>query len=159
MAHVFLGLGSNIGDRGKNIQEALVSLEKWGIKILRSSSLYETEPVGFKDQPWFLNMVLLAETNMKSEELPKIFATIEQALGRERTIRNGPRTIDVDFLFYDDTVLQIPGLILPHPRLQERKFVLLPLNEIAPNHIHPVFKKTVKQLLKECTDKSIVKPL
>lgn len=168
----FIGLGSNLGDRGKNIQEALVLLERWGIKILRSSSLYETEPVGYKDQPWFYNMAALAEIvpqkgnekqDFSPQHLVKIFRNIEQALGRERsseeTIKNGPRTIDLDLLFYDDVVLGIPGLIVPHPRLHERKFVLLPLNEIAPDFIHPVLKKAIKELLNDCKDESIVRPL
>ncbi len=169
MAKVFLSLGSNMGDRGYNLQQALLGLERWGAKVVRVSSIYETEPVGLKEQPMFYNMVAQVETELSPVDLWKAIFAIEQSLKRERTVQWGPRTIDIDILFYDDQVLQIEDeetsddirtiLIIPHVRLQERRFVLVPLAEIAPQLVHPVFKKTVDELLKECDDPAIVKPL
>ncbi len=159
MAKVYLGLGSNEGEKGQNIQKALISLERWGLKILRSSKLYETEPIGVKDQPWFYNMVSLAETVLAPEEVLKAIYSIELSLKRERKVKWGPRTIDIDILFYDDDVVSMEGLKIPHPAIAERNFVLVPMNEIAPEFVHPVSKKSINQLLKECTDKAIVRPL
>jgi 2-amino-4-hydroxy-6-hydroxymethyldihydropteridine diphosphokinase len=165
MAIVYLGLGSNLGDRGANLQKALMELEKWEVKIVRASSLYETEPVDFHDQPWFLNMVVLAETKLDVEELLEAIHLIEKILLREQVVRFGPRTIDIDILFYleqgmnESVVVDIPDLQIPHPRLHERQFVLKPMVEIAPDFTHPVLKKTVSDLLKECKDKSIVRLL
>ena len=159
MAKLYLGLGSNLGDKGANIQKALVSLERWGIKILRSSKIYETEPVGFKEQPWFYNLAACAETKMVPEEVLKAISAIEQALGRQREQPGGPRKIDIDILFYDDLVIDMEGLKIPHPRMQERNFVLVPMEEIAAELIHPVLRKKVADLLKECSDTAIVRPI
>jgi len=156
MAKVFLSIGSNIGDRGKHLQNALVSFEQWGIKVIRSSSIYETEPVGNKNQPMFLNMVVQVETDKSAGDLLTVLMSIERSEGRERRERLGPRTLDLDILFYDDQVMDVTGLVIPHPRIAERLFVLVPLAEIAPDLLHPVLKKPVKELLKECLDKSIV---
>ena len=159
MAITFLSLGSNLGNRGKNLQKALVELEMWGIKTILSSSIYETEPIGFKDQPWFYNMVIKAETKFSAEEVLKVISAIEKSLGRERNIRFGPRPIDIDILFYENLILHEEGLAIPHPRLQERLFVLMPLNEIEPHVLHPLLKKQIFELLKECRDTAIVKRL
>lgn len=159
MAKVYLGLGSNLGDKGSNIQKALVSLERWGIRILRASGIYETEPVGFAGQPWFYNMAVCAETDLSPEEVLKAISAIEPAIGREKTHRNGPRKIDIDILFYDDRVVEMEGLTIPHPRVHERNFALVPMNEIAAELVHPDFKKTIRELLKESADKAIVRPL
>lgn len=159
MSKVYLSLGSNLGDKGGNIQKALVSLERWGIKILRSSKIYETEPVGFKDQPWFYNVAVYVDTTLTPEETLKAVSAIEQSLGRQRGKLNGPRKIDIDILLYDDVVLDTEGLIIPHPRAHERNFVLVPMSEIAEEVVHPVLKKTVGEILKECSDRAIVRPI
>ena len=153
---VFLGLGSNLGDRGANVQQALTDLERWGVKVILSSSLYETEPVGNIDQPRFLNMTVKASTDRSPEDLLTVVLSIERSLGRVRRGKWGPRTIDVDILFYGDRVVGESGLVIPHPRLHDRRFVLEPMNEIAPDFVHPVLKKSIKELLNACPDKSIV---
>jgi len=141
----YIGIGSNLGNRGKNMEEAITLLkEKCG--ILKSSSIYETEPVGFKDQYWFFNCVVKVDTNLKPIELLDFLQSIEKRLKRVKTIKNGPRTIDLDILFYGDEIINNGRLIVPHPRLHERLFVLIPLKEIAPDLMHPVLKKTILQL-------------
>lgn len=114
--------------------------------MLKVSSLYETEPVDYKDQPWFLNLVCSVETDLPPQALLKLAKTIEKNLGRKLTRRFGPRLIDIDILFYDDLVLDSPDLIIPHPRLAERAFVLVPLKEIAPNLVHPLLEATIEEL-------------
>lgn len=126
---------------------------------MRSSRIYETEPVGLKEQPWFYNIAVCAETKLVPEEVLKAVTAIEQAMGRQDVQRNGPRKIDIDILFYGDKEINMEGLRIPHPRASERNFVLMPMEEIAPDLIHPVLKKTVRELLKECGDKAIVRPL
>lgn len=156
MAKVYFGLGSNLGDRGKNIQDALVFLERWGVKIVRSSSIYESEPFGVKDQDWFFNIVAEGETELSPEDVLSAIRAIEKALKREKVIKWGPRTIDIDILYYDDQVIDEPELKIPHPGIPDRRFVLLPMDEIAPDYSHPVQNKTTSQLLKDCPDTSIV---
>ena len=153
---VFLGLGSNIGDREGNINEAL---RLSGLKVVHRSSLYETEPVGYLNQPWFLNCVVEVDTDLRPHELLRLCQSVEKALLRKREIPKGPRTIDLDLLFYRDLIQQDPVLTLPHPAIQDRKFVLEPLNEIAQDFIHPVLKKSITQLLLECLDESEVRRL
>jgi 2-amino-4-hydroxy-6-hydroxymethyldihydropteridine diphosphokinase len=153
---IFLGLGSNLGDRAKNLQEAQKLLD---LEILRRSSIYETEPVGYLDQPWFYNAVVLIDTNLTAEGLLARCKEVEQALHRQRGIPTGPRTIDLDLLFYHQAILNTPDLAVPHPAIPQRRFVLEPLNEIAPSFMHPLLKQTVAELLRICPDQSIVRKL
>jgi 2-amino-4-hydroxy-6-hydroxymethyldihydropteridine diphosphokinase len=142
----YLALGTNLGDRLQNLRAALAAMPP-EIRVLDESSVYETEPWGYTDQPPFLNMVVCAETELTPRELLIRLKGIESALGRVTTFRNGPRMIDLDILFYADLRLQTEGLVIPHPRLQERAFVLVPLAEIAPSLIHPVLGLSVAHLL------------
>jgi len=177
ISKVYLGIGSNLGQRGENIQNAMLNLERWGVKILRASGIYETEPVGMKNAGWFYNMVVCAETVFLPEELLKAISAIEMAMGRAKKFMKGDgrfflsrveewgsraydsRLIDIDILFYGDLTVEMAGLTIPHPRIAERRFVLVPLAEIAPELTHPILKKTVAELLKGCKDKAIVRPL
>jgi dihydroneopterin aldolase / 2-amino-4-hydroxy-6-hydroxymethyldihydropteridine diphosphokinase len=146
MVDVFLGLGSNVGDREGNIRKAL-ELVDWECVVVRRSPLYRTEPVGYEDQEWFLNCVAEAETGLQPKELIDFLTSVEDRLKRVRTVKNGPRTIDLDILFYDDRIVDRGDLVIPHPRLHERLFVLKPMSDLDPNFVHPVLKKTVKQLM------------
>ena len=134
MTTAFLGLGSNLGDRVSNIREAIDRLGRSGeIRVLRISSLYETAPVGFAEQPDFINAVAEIETSVQPLDLLHAILDIEKEMGRVRNIRWGPRVIDIDLLIYDEISIDLPELVLPHPRMGERAFVLAPLAEIAPN--------------------------
>jgi 2-amino-4-hydroxy-6-hydroxymethyldihydropteridine diphosphokinase len=146
MPTIYLGLGSNLGDREANLRRALDLLGE-RVQVKRTSSIYETEPVGFKDQPQFLNLVCCGTTELSPRDLLAFVKSIEAVMGRLPTVRFGPRLIDIDILFYDDLVLDEADLVIPHPRLHERAFVLVPLSEIAPDLVHPVLKKTVRDLL------------
>lgn len=201
---VYIGLGSNIGDREANLHEAIARIESLGLKVANRSSIYETEPVGYQDQPWFLNQVLEARptpglTLSRNAELtavltkglaetPEMFApfwtrellltllNVEREMGRERLLTNGPRVIDVDLLLCRDFKVEgffaytigtnearavlldgAPNLTLPHPRMHLRRFVLVPLCEIAPKLVHPVLNKTCSELLAELDDPSVVR--
>lgn len=135
---VYLSLGSNIGDREAFLAAARRELSAHlGVKLLCSSSLYETEPVGYRDQGWFLNQVVEVETALRPGQLLSFIHEIENKLGRKRLIRWGPRVIDLDILLYDSLVMETADLIIPHPRIYERSFVLVPLQEIAPDLVHP----------------------
>ena len=147
MAKVYIGIGSNLGNREENIRKAISILSR-KCEVIEISSLYETEPIGFKEQSWFLNGVLCIDTTHKPIELLEILQNFEKGLGRIRRIKDGPRIIDLDILFYKDMIIDNRNLIIPHPRLHERRFVLIPLNEIASDLIHPIMEKSVKDLLR-----------
>jgi 2-amino-4-hydroxy-6-hydroxymethyldihydropteridine diphosphokinase len=143
---IYLALGSNLGDRSDNLQAAIAALPP-AVRVLELSPVYETPPWGLTDQPAFLNMALKGETTLAPVELINYLKLLETKLGRQPAVRWGPRRIDMDILFYADLVLETPELILPHPRLHERAFVLVPLADLAPDLVHPVFGKPVRDLL------------
>ena len=142
---VYLALGSNLDDRLANLKQAIASLTPQ-MEVKAKSQVYETPPWGYEDQPKFLNQVVKAKTYLDPEPLMKHLKRLEVALGRKESFPNGPRLIDIDILFYDDLVLNTPALVIPHPRLHERGFVLLPLMEIEPDLVHPVTKKSVREM-------------
>lgn len=161
MSKVFIGLGGNIG----NVQETFVKViaiveEKIG-SVINQSSLYKTAPWGFKDQNDFLNKVICVNTNLSPADVLKNLLTIELMMGRNRNAnnKNAPRTIDLDILFYDDKIIADDNLVVPHPRLHLRNFVLGPLAEIEPNYIHPVILKKIKEIAAESSDTSVVKKI
>jgi len=143
---IYIALGTNLGNRLANLRAAIQSMPP-EVKVLAESHVYETPPWGYEDQPAFLNMVVKAKTELLPEALLKYLKQLEVELGREQNFRWGPRLIDLDILFYDDLVLASPPLVIPHPRLHERAFVLVPLADVAPDLIHPVLKQSVRDLL------------
>ncbi len=148
MPIAYIGLGSNMGDKVANLKKSVEVLGQVpGNKVLAVSSFYETEPVGKVDQDWFINAAVKIETGLTPRELLDILLKIEKELGRVRDARWGPRIIDLDILLYDDLVMDEEGLVIPHPYLHERRFVLVPLAEIAPGLIHPRLKKSMSELL------------
>lgn len=153
---MFLSLGSNLGDREGNLRAALRLLEKQGVHVVRRSSWYETDPVGYTDQPSFLNVVVEVRTSLDPHELLRCAQRVEAALGRVRTVRWGPRTVDVDVLLYGGRVVNTPDLVLPHPRMRERAFVLVPLFEVAPELVLPD-GTPVAALLPSVADQRVVR--
>jgi 2-amino-4-hydroxy-6-hydroxymethyldihydropteridine diphosphokinase len=156
MKTIYLSLGSNIGNRKRNLRRALAELEKQDIKEIKVSSLYETEPVG-PEQRNFYNIAGKFKTSLQPGELLKVLKEIEEKLGREKTFRWGPRVIDIDILFYGKQVIKTKNLIIPHKEIINRAFVLVPMAEISANYIHPVYKKAIKTLNKSLQNKFYIK--
>jgi 2-amino-4-hydroxy-6-hydroxymethyldihydropteridine diphosphokinase len=154
---VYIALGSNVGDRAAMLERAMAAMNSVGIRVLRQSSFYVTEPVDAPSQAWFLNAVVESETSLLPVQLLHALLRIEQELGRRRITPHGPRTIDLDILFYGSSVIRSRELEVPHPRLPERRFVLVPLVQIAPEFRHPALHKSVTQLLADTPDRSEVR--
>jgi 2-amino-4-hydroxy-6-hydroxymethyldihydropteridine diphosphokinase len=154
---VYISLGSNLGDRAAMLARAITAMNSAGIRVARQSSFYITEPIGTPGQAWFLNAVAEAETSLPPLQLLHALLKIEWELGRRRITPHGPRTIDLDLLFYGSSVIRSKELEVPHPRLAQRRFVLVPLARIAPEFRHPTLHKSVTQLLAETPDRSEVR--
>jgi 2-amino-4-hydroxy-6-hydroxymethyldihydropteridine diphosphokinase len=159
MTRVYLSLGSNVGDRDSNLSAAIAALPPAGIQVKRVSSIYETEPVDFLDQPWFLNCVVEAETDLQPHALLHSLRAIETQLGNKKEFAKGPRKLDLDILLYNSQTIAAPDLQIPHPRMLQRRFVLTPLAEIAPHLKHPSWPATAATLLDRLTDPSQVRRL
>jgi len=144
---VYLSLGSNVGKLEENLQRALTLLENKKIHVVDRSSVYETEPQDVTDQPWFLNMAVACETRCFPLQLLTAVRNIERQMGRRRSIRRGPRVIDIDILLFGNAVIDTPQLTVPHPRMLERRFVIEPLLEIAPDLVHPVTRRPLRDYL------------
>jgi 2-amino-4-hydroxy-6-hydroxymethyldihydropteridine diphosphokinase len=155
---VYLSLGSNVGDRQVQLQDALAKLAAVG-RVVATSSFYETEPIEFTQQPWFLNCALALETSQTPQQLMAAILRIEEEMGRRRVQKKGPRSIDIDILLFDDTIVDSKELTIPHPAMHQRRFVLEPLAEIAPELLHPVLKKTIGELLDSLPPGQVVKRL
>jgi 2-amino-4-hydroxy-6-hydroxymethyldihydropteridine diphosphokinase len=154
---IYLALGSNIGDRLHNLRSATAALRQDAIRVRHGSSIYETEPVDFLDQPWFLNAVVEVETQLQPLQLLQRLRAIEQGMGSEKLVAKGPRLLDLDILLYGQQIIDTPELQVPHPRMQLRRFVLVPLVEIAPGLRHSNWTSTAAQLLASCPDTSQVR--
>jgi len=153
-----LGLGSNMGDRQENLLRCHAALKNIGVEVMRYSSVYQTQPVGSLDQPWYLNQVVEVASKLEPIDLLRIVKKIEKDMGRDMSLQpDKPRPIDIDILLAENCVINIENLQIPHPGLEKRRFVLVPLNEIAPDVLHPVLKLEIKNLLKNTQDRSLVK--
>jgi 2-amino-4-hydroxy-6-hydroxymethyldihydropteridine diphosphokinase len=157
VTRVFLSLGSNIGDRDRNLNAAIAALPDAGIRMSRVSSFYETEPVDYLQQDWFLNCVVEGVTDLPAGTLLSRMRTIEASMGSRKVIAKGPRVLDIDILLYGDETIATDELKVPHPRMTQRRFVLVPLGEIAPDIRHPSWHATVKELLAATNDSSEVR--
>ncbi|MGI8742688.1 MAG: 2-amino-4-hydroxy-6-hydroxymethyldihydropteridine diphosphokinase [Bryobacteraceae bacterium] len=147
MKTAYLSIGSNAGGRQQNLNRAIELLEVAGVRVVRRSSVYETEPQDVRSQPWFLNAVIEVETNLFPLQLLSRIHKIERELGRKRLVPKGPRTIDIDILLYGESIVNTADLQIPHPCFSDRRFVLEPLHELAPELRHPVTRRTVKDML------------
>jgi 2-amino-4-hydroxy-6-hydroxymethyldihydropteridine diphosphokinase len=156
MNNVYLLIGGNMGERMANLAAARARINIDCGRITATSSIYETEAWGYKEQPAFLNQALAIETTLVAEKLMEEILKIEMALGRKREIPLGPRIIDIDIIYFNDEIINSSNLTIPHPSMADRKFVLIPLVEIAPSFMHPILLKTNEVLLKECGDSSVV---
>jgi 2-amino-4-hydroxy-6-hydroxymethyldihydropteridine diphosphokinase len=154
---VYLSLGSNLGDRAAHIERALARLGEENVSIVKRSSFYETEPVEFLAQGWFLNIAVEAETELMPRQLLRVIRQIERELGRKRIVKSGPRTIDIDILLFGTSIMNAAELEIPHPRMAERRFVLVPMAQIAPALRHPVLRLTMAELLAATKDRSKVR--
>ena len=158
MEDVYISFGSNIGDRCAHIHKALdLLLAADGLTLIQLSSIYETEPVGFKDQRWFLNGVVSVESYLLAHPLLSLLKVVENQVGREPRPRWGPREIDLDLLLLGDQCIDTPELTVPHPEMHRRRFVLQPFVEIAPNVVHPILGKKIHTLLSELTESEVVR--
>ncbi|MDX1377746.1 MAG: 2-amino-4-hydroxy-6-hydroxymethyldihydropteridine diphosphokinase [Anaerolineales bacterium] len=146
---VYLSLGTNLGNRNANLKRAIASLPPQ-MTVKAKSNVYETPPWGYTEQDEFLNQAVQVTTYLEPEKLIKHIKRLEVAMGRKASFRYGPRLIDIDILFYDDEILDTPSLTIPHPNLHERGFVLLPMMDIAPDHVHPVMKKSIREIIGLC---------
>lgn len=154
---IYLSLGSNVGDRAQNLKTAIAVLPDAGVSVRRVSAIYETEPVDYLEQAWFLNCVVEGETELPAFELLRRLRRIESRMGSRKLIAKGPRLIDIDILVYGQETIDTPELQVPHPRMTLRRFVLVPLAEIAPGLRHPAWSGTVERILAETPDKSEVR--
>jgi 2-amino-4-hydroxy-6-hydroxymethyldihydropteridine diphosphokinase len=154
---VYLGLGANMGDREASLKAALDQLDAPDLRLQRVSSFYETEPIGFLAQPWFLNLAAEFETDLLPEQLLHRMQKVESDMGRTRTIANGPRTIDIDILLYGDSAIKTEALEIPHPRYRDRRFTLAPLAELNPDLTDPITGRTMAEMLAGLSGQSIRK--
>ena len=152
---VYIALGSNLGNRLSNLKNAISNFTPQ-MDVKKKSPVYETPPWGYADQPAFLNQVVMVETYLEPEDLLGHLKRLETVLGREPSFQNGPRLIDLDILFYDDLIVDSPPLVIPHPRLHQRAFVLVPLNDIAPDLVHPLYAKSISEMLLDIDRLNIV---
>ncbi|RYF91687.1 MAG: 2-amino-4-hydroxy-6-hydroxymethyldihydropteridine diphosphokinase [Chitinophagaceae bacterium] len=159
MNKVYLLLGSNLKQPAKNLATAVTLISKKIGPVQQSSSMYQTAAWGNYDQPDFVNQVIVVDTNLAAETCIETALAIEQKMGRVRTQKNAPRIIDIDILYFNKDIIKLPNLVVPHPAIHLRRFVLIPLNELAPRFIHPVLKQTNSELLKICSDELDVKKI
>lgn len=159
MNRLFLITGGNVGERGKSLETAATLIQERVGEIINRSKIYETEAWGITNQPKFYNQVLVVKSRFSSREILDKILKIEEEMGRKRTVKNAARIIDIDILFFNDDIVNEQNLVIPHPEIGNRRFVLMPLTEIAPQMIHPVFKKTMKELLYLSKDQLKVIPV